>query len=584
MATLTPQQEIINRRLPLVTSGLVLMSVLLLLAMARLQQLSPSVRQEFEIRGSYNTQSVKRLQAVRGVIYDRDGVPLAFNRLQYEIGVSPNLVSDPTRVAQQLGVILNLDEFAILQRISNTDSQWELIARGVSADVGQAVADEDLLGVVINPMLSRAYPQGVLGSQLIGFIYGDNDNTRGAMGIEASYNEQLAGRSLERTVSTVPIDTPVDIDSQGQRGMDIVLTIDRDIQYWVELELQRAIEQENASGGTIIVMNPRNGEILAMATYPTFDPNNFGAVEDASLLDTPSISEVYEPGSVMKVMTVAAALDVGVITPEWTYNDTGSITVGSVTTENWDRNAYGVVDTTGLLVNSLNVGAATVSTTMGPEAFYSGLRRFGIGRQTGVDLEGEEQGIMRVPGDTGWSESDLASNSYGQAISVTPLQMITAFSAIANDGLMYQPHLARQYVNGDEIEFVNPTVLGRAISAETADIMTDILVQVIAQGDSAAAIPGYTIAGKTGTAEIASPLGYEEGNNSTIASFIGFFPADDPQVVVLVKLDRPDGYWGSRTAAPVFRTVAQRLILLLGIPTDEVRQSLEQQGGVLNQP
>ncbi|MCA9915877.1 MAG: penicillin-binding protein 2, partial [Anaerolineae bacterium] len=546
------------------TSGLVLMSVLLLLAMARLQQLSPSVRQEFQIRSTYNTQSVKRLQAVRGVIYDRDGVPLAFNRLQYEIGVSPNLVSDPARVAQQLGVILNLDEFSILQRISNTNSQWELIARGVSAEVGQAVADEDLLGVVINPMLSRAYPQGTLGSQLIGFIFGDNDNTRGAMGVEASYNEQLAGRSLERTVSTVPIDTPVDVDSQGQRGMDIVLTIDRDIQYWVETELQRAIEQENASGGTIIVMNPRNGEILAMATYPTFDPNNFGAVEDSSLLDTPSISEVYEPGSVMKVMTVAAALDVGAITPEWTYNDTGSITVGSVTTQNWDRNAYGVVDTTGLLVNSLNVGAATVATTMGPEAFYSGLRRFGIGRQTGIDLEGEEGGIMRVPGDTGWSESDLAANSYGQALSVTPLQMITAFSAIANDGLMYQPHLARQYVNGDEIEFVNPTVLGRAISAETASIMTDMLVQVIVQGDSAAAIPGYTIAGKTGTAEFPSPLGYEEGSNSTIASFIGFFPADDPQVVVLVKLDRPNGYWGSQTAAPVFRTVAQRLILLLG--------------------
>ncbi len=584
MATLTPQQEIINRRLPLVTSGLVLLSVLLLLALARLQQLSPSVRQEFEIRGSYNTQSTRRLPAVRGVIYDRDGMPLAFNRLQYEIGVSPNLVSDPARVAQQLGVILNLDEYAILQRISNTSSQWELIARPVSAEVGQAVADEELLGVVINPLLSRAYPQGALAGQLIGFVIEDNDNTRGAMGIEASYNEQLAGRPLDRTVSTVPIDTPVEVDSQGQRGMDIVLTIDRDVQYWVEMELQRAIEQQNASGGTIIVMNPRNGEVLAMASSPSFDPNDFASVEDPNLLRTPSISEVYEPGSVLKVMTVAAALDIGVITPEWTYNDTGSITVGSITTENWDDRAYGVVDTTGLLVNSLNVGAATVSTTMGPEAFYSGLRRFGIGRQTGIDLEGEEAGIMRVPGDTGWSESDLASNSYGQAISVTPLQMITAFAAIANDGLMYQPHLARQYVNGDEVELVNPTVLGRAVSAETADIVTDILVQVVEQGDSAAIIPGYSIAGKTGTAEIPSPLGYERGPKSTIASFIGFFPADDPQVVVLVKLDRPDDYWGSQAAAPVFRNIAQRLILLLGIPTDEVRLSLEQQGGVLGQP
>lgn len=582
--TLSPQQEMIRRRLPIVTGGLVFVSVLLLLALARLQQLSPDVQREFEIRAQTNTRSVRRLPAVRGVIYDRAGVPLAFNVLQYEVGVSPNLVSDPRRVAQQLGLILNLDEYEILQRISNTTSQWELIARPVSAEIGQAIADANLLGVVINPLSRRAYPQGALAGQILGFVIEDNDNTRGAMGLEASYNDQLAGRALDQTVSTVPFDIPLDVRNDDQRGMDIVLTIDRDIQYWVEQELQAAIAAENASGGTIIVMDPRNGDILAMASFPSFDPNEFSSVENPDLLRTPAISDTYEPGSVMKVLTVAGALDAGVITPEWTYNDTGRIEVGGVTTQNWDRRAYGIVDTGGLLINSLNVGAATVALEMQPDLFYSSLRRFGIGQPTRVDLPGEEGGIMRVPGDEGWSESDLAANSYGQAITVTPLQMATAFAAIANDGLMYQPRLVRQILEGDEIIEAQPSVLSRAVSEETADIVTEIMTQVVQNGEAQSAlIPGYSIAGKTGTAEIPSPLGYESGSNSTIASFIGFFPADDPQVVVLVRLDRPDGYYGSVAAAPVFRNVAQRLVLLLGIPTDDVRLGLQQQGGLINE-
>ncbi|MDQ7027521.1 MAG: penicillin-binding transpeptidase domain-containing protein, partial [Anaerolineae bacterium] len=381
MQSVNPQQEVINSRLPIVTIGLVVISIALLFSLARFQQYPASIQREFEIREQSNISSVRRLPALRGVIYDRDGVPLAFNVLQYEVGVSPNLIAGSEtarRIAQELAVTLGLDEFEILQSISDPTQSWQQIARPVSAEVGQEIADMDFLPVVINPLSRRSYPQGTLAAPLIGFVI--DDNSRGAMGVESSYNDQLAGRPIDQTVSNIPFDIPTNFDTSNQRGMDVVLTIDRDVQYWVELELQRAIEEQGATGGSIIVMDPRNGEILAMANYPTFDPNNFSDVENPDILRNPSIDSAYEPGSIMKVLTIAGAIDFGVITPQWTYNDTGRLEVGGVVTQNWDRNAYGLVDTTQLLINSLNVGAATVSLQMGPELFYTSLDRFGFGQ------------------------------------------------------------------------------------------------------------------------------------------------------------------------------------------------------------
>lgn len=584
MQEINPQLQIINRRLPLITGGLVLFSIFLLLALVRLQQLSPAVRQELEIRSQNNTRSIKRLPAERGVVYDRDGIPLAFNILQYEVGVSPNLVTEPERIAQELGVILNIDEFEVYNRITQ-GVPWVQIARPVSANLGQQIIDLDEISIVINPLSRRAYPQGELAGPIIGFtIEGNDNNARGAIGVEATYNNELAGRATDQTVSTIPLDVPVDLENSSQRGRDVVLTIDRDVQYWMEYELAQGIERYDADSGIIIVLDPRDGAILAMAQNPSFDPNNFIQVENESALRNQAISDVYEPGSVMKVLTVASAIDAGAIDEDWTYNDEGSLTVGGVQHVNWDRNAYGLVDTSSLLINSLNIGAATVALELEPQPFYSYLRRFGLGRLSNVDLLGEEIGIMRIPGDTGWNEADFASNSYGQAISVTPIQMVTAFSAIANDGLMYQPHVMHQIVDGEEIRNAQP-VPSRVISSDTANIVTDMMVRVVNEGSTLAQVPGYTVAGKTGTAQIATPLGYEEGGvGATIASFIGFFPADDPQVVIYIRLDRPrTSQYGSQTAAPLFRTVAQRLALLLGIPDDNVRIALQSQGGVVNE-
>ena len=579
-----PQQDLINRRLPFVVAFLVMTAFALLVKISSYQWLSPEREREIKLRGEQNVSSTRRLPAERGIIYDRGGQPLAFNTIQYEIGVSPNLITSDRKqgVATQLAIILGLDEFDIYQKIS-APSQWQQIARPVNAEVGQQVADEEMFGVIINPLSKRFYPQGLLAGQLIGFVIEDNDNTRGALGVEESYNAQLAGRVVNQEIINVPFQLPIDQPIKSQHGTDLVLTIDRDVQFWVEYELQQAVLESGSDGGTIIVMDPRNGDILAMASTPLFDPNNFGDYR-ANDLKNAAISNVYEPGSTMKVLTVAGALQSGAITPQWTYNDQGVFSIGGIDVKNWDRQAHGVTDVSTALSQSLNVGMATIATEMGQERFYTSMRSFGFGQRTGIDLPGEEAGILRMPGDSDWSESNLATNSFGQGVSITPLQMITAVSAIANDGLMMQPRIVRQIVNGDTVTNAQPMAIGRPISAVVAKEVTTMMLRAVAEeggGVPLAQVPGYTIAGKTGTAEIPSPTGYESG--TSIASFVGFFPADDPQVIILVKLDRPDEYWGSVVAAPVFKTLAERLVILLGIPTDDIRRQLQASGGRVNE-
>ena len=472
--------------------------------------------------------------------------------------------------------MLGLNELDIYNALTS-DEVWVMIAPQVSAELAQKVRQLDLPEITMESVPHRSYPQGSVAAQVLGFVGGD---LRGYYGVEGHYNDQLAGRVRDRQVSNIPFDVPI-VDWEQDRGRDIVLTIDRDVQYVAESELADDVSSTGSTGGTIIVMNPRTGDILAMANYPTFDPNTYFNVPDENTLTNPAISEQYEPGSVFKVVAMAGALDTGTITPDWGYNDTGEIDVGGVKIYNWNRAAYGYTDATGVLVDSLNVGMATISTRMGPTNFYTMLDKFGIGRLTGIDLEGEQAGILYTPGDTDWSESQLGTNAFGQGVAVTPLQMITAISAVANGGLMMQPRVVHQVIDGNTVIQARPANLGRPISAETAREVTDMMVAVVRDGlDGKASVPGYTIAGKTGTAQIPTPIGYEEG--TSIVTFVGFFPADDPQVIVLIKLDRPTDYWGSQVAAPAFQRLAERLVLLLEIPTDDVRHQLAAEGGAVN--
>ncbi len=576
--TAYPQQDIFRKRLPIVVIGLVVASAILLVRLASFQlPLDPAVDAYLDQLRDSGYRRTLELAAARGNIYDRHGEVLAVNTLEYRVGVSPDLVSDTRESATELAGVINLPELDVYEAL-NSDAQWVSFPNRVSAETAARIRELNLREITMEAVPRRSYPQGPVAAQLIGFVGGD---LIGYFGVEGYYNDQLTGQVREREVSNIPFDVPV-VDLQEDRGSDIILTIDRDVQYIAESELLRAISESGSTSGTILVMNPRNGDILAMANYPTFDPNVYGETENPQVWNNPAISSQYEPGSVMKVLTVAAALDNGTINTGFWYNDQGILSEAGIEVYNWDRAAHGAVDLTQILVQSLNVGAATIALQMGPTAFYQGMNDFGIGRLTGVDLEGEQSGQMHIPGDSNWSESQLLTNSFGQGVALTALQMLTSINAIANDGLMMQPRIVHEIVDGDQRIPSRTANLGRPISAETAEAVTQMMVQVVEQGlDDRAAVPGYSIAGKTGTAEIPTAVGYEQ--TSSIVTFVGFLPADDPQISVLIRLDRPREYWSSIVAAPVFRRLAERLVILLEIPTDAVRFQLAAEGGAVNE-
>ena len=570
MQGVSNQQTTIQARLPFVAIFLLLLAGYLVVNLANFQFFPRSVRQELEKIGSSITNTTLRIPAERGLIYDRDGEPLAFNIAQYRLGVSPDLVAVPETLMKELAQILDIDEFELYRKVTS-DKIWEFVAGPISAQQGQAIAGLNNISLGLEEIPKRFYPQGTLGAHVIGFVL--DDGLKGALGVEGAFNDTLAGRVLDLSVSNVPFGLPEDRPAE-QRGQDIVLTLDRDVQFWVESELEAAVEEFSAFRGTIIVMDPRNGDVLALANYPSIDPNRFLEIEDPNLLINPAINATYEPGSLMQVLTVASALDKGTITPFWTYHDKALLEIGG--RDIWNRRfqANGTTDAATILTRSLNVGAATIAIQMGPADFYSSMRAFGLGQATGVGLHAEERGELKIPGDTDWSESYLGFNSFGQYVEVTSMQMITAFSAIANDGIMRQPRIVRQVIGEDGVEEARPATVRRVVSSETARLVKEMMVRVIREGSPEAFLRGYTVAGKPGTAHISTAVGNEEGPNSTIVSFVGFLPAVEPQAVIMVKLDRPDLYYGYEVAAPIFRRVANRLVILLEIPDDDVRGRL----------
>jgi cell division protein FtsI (penicillin-binding protein 3) len=571
------QHEMMRRRLPVVVAGLIVMSIGLITRMVLFQAPNdPRVAAYIEYIRDANYSSTQRQTSARGIIYDRTGQRLAVNSLQYRVGLSADIVSDPDAMVQQLSTILNLDPLRV-NEIVRSRVQYALLAKNVDAATYQELVALDSPALVFEQIPRRYYPQGIA-APLIGIVAGNGDDHIGWTGVEGYYEDELAGRTRQADISNIPFDVPA-VDDAPEKGADLVLTIDRDIQYLVEEALAAAIAETGAESGDIIVMDPNTGDILAMASYPTFDANNF-PLGDAKLLRNPAISDVYEPGSVMKVITMAAALQEGSITPDWVYNDEGRYPVGSLVIQNWDRRAHGIVDAETVLVESLNIGAAKLAVEeLGFNSFYNMIGAFGFGARTRVDLQGEASGIVRVPGDERWSESDLGANAYGQGISVTSLQMLNAVNVIANGGLLLQPRVVKQVIHGTEVTDVETIVLRRVLSEQVAQQVTQMMVAAVERGlDDLARVDGYAVAGKTGTAEIPSPVGYLI--DQTNVSFVGFLPADAPQVSIIVKLNSPTtNTFASQTAAPVFKALAEKLVTYLEIPTDADRALLVQQGG-----
>lgn len=499
----------------------------------------------------------------RGIIYDRNGAVLASNTADYQIGASPRLVIDADEIATRLAPALDQSRYDLLTQLESNASHVVLAGR-VSAEVADYIRELDYNGIQIDPLPRRYYPQDALLCHTLGYV---DFSGYGGAGIEGYYQRELAGQAASAQVNLSPLSTQESVIAS--EGADLMLTIDRSLQFLVEAELDQALREHGAVSGSIIVMDPRTGAILAMASAPCYNPYAFYEA-DESLLLNPAVSLQHEPGSVMKLITMAAALDSGVASPQSTYYDAGVLELAGHKTYNWDRSAPGQTDMTTLLSRSLNVGAATLATWMGPDVFYDYMQAFGFGRPTGVDLMSEAIGQMPLPGSEYWTEAFMGTTAYGQGIAVTPLQMITAVSALANEGTMMQPYLVQE-INGPDGRFVHePVISGQPVSPEAARQTTTMAITAVAREVDSAQLFGYTVAGKTGTAQIAENGFYLQ--DDVIGSFIGWLPADDPEIVVYVKLDRPQSApWGSQTAAPVFGELAQELVVMLDIPPDNVR-------------
>ena len=547
-----------KHRLWIVAIGMTIFAIILVTRLVRFQILEGPKIAEI----SPGTYSVIE-KPIRGMIFDRNGAPLAANGADYQIGASPDMVTEPQELASSLAPILQDEQVYQLKAKLQANRPYVVIAGRVSREIADSIRELPYDGLQIEPLPRRFYPQGKLLSHTLGYVDLDGN---GSTGIEGYYNRELAGIAAQHLEYISPLVPPE--DAAPNKGADLVLTIDRTVQFTVEEHLRNALKTYGAESGVIIVMDPRTGAILAMASEPNFDPYYYYKnVSDD--LQNPIVSKQFEPGSVMKLMTMAAALDSGVVTPESTYMDTGELFVGGHKTVNWDRAAHGVTDMNTLLAQSLNVGAATLALWMGADTYYDYMQKFGFGHPTGIDVLSEAGGLMPLPGDPIWEESFLATNAYGQSLAVTPMQMITAISAIANDGVMMQPYVVQEIHRNGNVFVHKPTPLSQPVSKKTAEQVTAMAINVLNTENPLAQVPGYTVAGKTGTAQIAENGIYLP--DAVIGTFGGFLPADDPEIVVYIKLDRPDIPWGSQTAAPAFSSLAQDLVVLLDIPPDSIR-------------
>lgn len=565
--------ETVFIRLRLVLLGLAVFAGLVVFQLLRIEFGGASA-EYFRRLSSTVSEQPREFSPQRGRILDRDGELLVANDVQYEISAAPNAVWNVKETAAALSTLLNMS-VGDLEAALRSDKAYVLIARPVEARLGDEIKklldERAISGITVTPLAKREYPGVSLAAQVLGFVgYNAQGRQVGYFGVEGFYNELLAGRSVQGIQQLVPF--AAEPDPVVDQGADLYLTIDRDIQFLVEGVLASAIQQYGAEGGSIIVSNPRTGEILAMASFPTYDPNHYATNPPADPMN-PAVSAQYEPGSTFKVLTMAAALDSGLVKPDTPFVDTGFIEVGAAPIRNWDGGAWGATDMVGCLRHSLNVCMATLSTQMGPQTFYNYLAAFGIGHRTNVDLAAEAPGRLKRPGDPDWFESDLGTNSFGQGVAVTPIQLVAAVSALANDGVIMQPHVLKRVENNGRTHATQPQVLGRPIRPETAHLLSEMLAKSLEGEAKNVKVPGYRIAGKTGTAQIPIPGGYDR--TRTIASFIGWGPVDDPQFIVLVKLDKPTAsLWGSETAAPVFSQLVQRLVVLMQIPPDRLRGSV----------
>ncbi|MEX1247372.1 MAG: penicillin-binding protein 2 [Anaerolineales bacterium] len=549
-------------------------------------------------QSEYYSRLLKTIYPPRGEIYDRHGNLLAGNRTVYEIGLDmASVEGDGRPIGLALSGMAGADYNRVLEIIKLAREQELVYAVAVDYVLPEKVDllraynvnlppepedsyncsnDPALAALICRPHLARSYPERDLASNILGFVTQD---TNGNFGIEQQYQDLLAGLPENIWVPTDP--NRVQELPQVPGGASLILTIDREIQAMVEDVLDEHVAKTASESGTAIVMDPRTGEILAMTSTPRLDLNRYTEYETIFDENKPynrAVGQIYEPGSIFKIVTMAAAIDLGLVTPETPFLDTGVFYYGGITIRNWNGQAWGEQTMLGCMQHSLNVCLATVGSRVGQENFYRYVQAFGFSYPTGIDLFNEGSGTLRTPDENGWYPADLATNTFGQGLAVTPIQMVMATTAFINDGKMVIPRMVKAVVQDGSQYNLSPQYAGAPISPETAHTMTQMLTDSLEFESSLALVPGYRLAGKTGTAQIPTEAGTYD-LNQTNTSFVGWGPVDDPRFLVFVWLERPEtSIWASEVAAPAFADIVERLVVLMNIPPDEQRLAIVSEG------
>jgi len=525
--------------------------------------------QELSLLGQEQYGVTTTLTPQRGEIKTSDGFPLAANKISYQVFANPKEITNKDSVSTILASTLQLDIASVSASLS-LDRFWVPIKSGVDLKTKQQLEQMNLPGIGFDNQYQRFYPEASMAAQLLGFVGKDSSgNDKGYFGLEGYYDRLLAGKEGQAIEVHDAFGRPILAemnDSSGETdGANLILSIDRSIQFLVEQKLKDGVELYGATSGMVGIMDPKTGAILAMAVYPNFDPRNYQDYSD-DLYKNPFISDLYEPGSTFKPLVMSGAMDAKLVKPDTKCNIcAGPVSVGGYQLETWDNKYFKDTTMVDVIQHSDNTGMIFVAEKLGLDGMINYLGKFGIGDTTGIDLQGEVSAVLKPKAE--WYAVDLATTGFGQGISVTPIELLDATAAIANDGVRMEPQVVAAVEDADgNMTKIQPKVLDTPINAETAKVMTEIMVNAVDKGEASwARLKGYRIAGKTGTASI--PVSGHYDPNQTIASFVGFAPSDNPKFVMLVILNRPTvSIYGSETAAPIFFDIAQSLLRYYGIP------------------
>ena len=548
-----------------IVSVLVVFLVLFVALISRAFQLQVLSGQNLKTLAARQHAASLQMQPDRGIIYDRNGEKLAISVMADSVCADPSKVTNAAVASAKIAKILNMDRKNVQQKIS-AQKNFSWLARRISAEQAAEIQSAAIDGIFLIKEPKRFYPNGQLAAHLLGFV-GD-DNT-GLEGLEYKYDDVLLEKPERLTWVRDAKGKKLFLraeknEAENKQALNVVLTIDNRIQYLVETHLKEAVTLRGAKGGIAIVMNPKTGEILALANEKGFDPNNIKGLSP-SIWRNSAVLDVFDPGSTFKPFLVAAALE------EKTVRDTdkifcedGSYTVNDRTFREANKKRYGYLSVKDILKYSSNIGSAKIAQKLGREKYHRYIENFGFGAKTGIELPGESSGILRSA--QNWTKVDTASIAFGQGISVTAIQLISAMSAIANNGILMKPYIVRGLTDKENnpVKMQVPEVVRQVISEGTAKSMSKILTGVVASDDGTgrnANIANVAVAGKTGTAQKFDFSSNTYSSEKVRTSFMGFFPADDPQVAILVVLDEPQtDKWGGVAAAPVFKNISEQIL------------------------